>query len=105
MFAPAKPMDASFLTSRAGTPSRKPIGSLVLMVGAGKRSNPAASFREKTVVLFLPSISPGCGFQSLPMARPLFARVTDPAKAEVLPLARPTTPHLKLQKPRRPSER
>ena len=55
--------------------------------------NPAAYSHEKTVVLSLLSISPGCGFQSLPMARLSSARVTDRAKAMAPPLAKSTTPH------------
>ena len=76
MSAPAKPMGANSPTSRAGTRSRKPTASLALMAGAGRRLNPAASSPEKTVVLSLLSISPGCGFRSMPMARPSFAKVT-----------------------------
>ena len=49
----------------------------------------AAYLREKTAVLSLLSISPGCGFQSLPMARPSFARVTDRAKAVAPPWRSP----------------
>jgi hypothetical protein len=48
---------------------------------------------------------PGCGFRFLPMARRLFGRATDRAKAVAPPLAKSTTPQLRLQKPMRLSER
>src|SRR5215475_5299132 len=98
-------MGANSLTSRAGTRSQKPTGFLALMDGPARQSNPAVYLRAKTAVLFLLSTSPGCGFQSLPMARPLFAVAMDRAKAAAPPLAKSTTLHLKLQKPMRPSER
>src|SRR5262249_13288178 len=98
-------MGANSPISRAGMRSLKPTGFLALMDGPARQSNPAVYLREKIVVLFLLSTSPGCGFQSLPMARPFFARVMDRAKAGAPPLAKSMIPHLKLPKPMRPSER
>ena len=91
--AHARPMGANSLTSRAGMRSPRPTASLALMAGTARLLNPAACWREKTAVLSLLSISPGCGFRSLPMARPSSARVTDRAKAMAAPLAKSTTPH------------
>ena len=45
------------------------------------------------VVLSLLSISPRCGFRSLPMARQSSARVTVRTKAMAPSLAKSTTPH------------
>ena len=57
-------MAASCPISRAGTRSRKPTGSLGLMAGTGRRSNPNASLPARTAGPSWRSISPGQGHRS-----------------------------------------
>ena len=64
--ARARPMDANSRTSKAGMRSRKPIGSLVLMAGTGKRWNPAACWHERTVAHSWSFISPKCASPCMP---------------------------------------
>ncbi len=47
--------------SRAGTRSQRPTGSSALTAGAGRPSNPTASWPARTAAPSWPSTSPGCG--------------------------------------------
>ena len=51
--------------------SRKPIGSLASMAGAGRPMRPAACFPGKTAGHSWLSISPKCALLCMPMGRPL----------------------------------
>ena len=97
-------MDASFPISKAGTRSRKPIGSLALMAGIGRPLNPAASWPGKTAGHSWPSTSRECGSPCMPMGRPLFEKAMAPVKAVVPHLAKSTTSRSRPQKPMPPNE-
>ena len=105
MSARARPMVAKSPTSKAGTRSRKPTGSLALMVGIGRRWTPAASWRGKTAAHFSPSMSPKCALLCRPMQRPLCAKVMVLVRAGAPRRARSTTLRLRRPRPMPPSER
>ena len=98
-------MAGSSLISRAGTPSRRPTGSSALTAGAGRRSNPNASWPARTAALSSPSISPGCASPCRRMGQPSSARAMAPAKAAAPPPARCTTSRSRLPRPTPPSGR
>ena len=79
--APERRMAANYPISRVGTPFRKPIGSSALTAGAGRPSNPNASWPGKTAAVSWRSISPRCGSPCRPMAQPSFGKAMARVKA------------------------
>ena len=96
-------MAANCPISKAGTRSRKPIGSLGLTAGAGKLSNPNASLPARTAGPSWRSISPEFGSPCMRMARPSFGRVMAPAKGAAPHRARCTTSPSRSRKPMPPN--
>ena len=105
MSAPVRPMAANSPISRAGTPSRRPTGSLALTAGTGRRSNPNASLPARTAAPSWRSISPGSGSPCMRMAQPSFGKAMAPAKAVAHHRARCTTSPSRLRKPMPPNGR
>ena len=103
--APARPMAASYPTSRAGTRSRKPTGSSASMAGIGKPWNPAACWPERTAVPTSPSISRGSALPCMPMGRPSFGKAMVPGEGAEPRRARSTTSRTRPPRPTPPSER
>src|SRR5664280_2789513 len=91
-------MAARFIISRAGTRSRKLIGSSGSMGGAERPSKPAVSSPAKTAAHSSPSISLEYGLPCTQVARQPFVKDTARVKAEEHPPARSTILPLKLQK-------
>ena len=85
----ARPMAASSPISKAGTRSRKPIGFLALMVGAGRPSKSRCVLARENRGTFLAVYIAGSASLCTPTARPLFAKVTEQVKGEERPRRSP----------------
>src|ERR1039458_6039016 len=97
-------MAARSIISRAGTRSRKLIGSSGSMGGAERPLKPAVSSPAKTAAHSSPSMSPECGLPCTQVARQPFVKVTERVKAEEHPRARSTISPLKLRSEEHTSE-
>src|ERR1039457_2861629 len=98
-------MAARSIISRAGTRSRKLIGSSGSTGGAERPLKPAVSSPAKTAAHSSPSMSPECGLPCTQVARQPFVKDTARVKAEEHPRARSTILPLKLQKRTPPNAR
>ena len=104
--APAKPMAASFLISKAGSSSRRPTAYLALMAGTGRRLKSRCVLARENRGTFIGRLyRQGAHHGAVPRAQLSFGKAMAPVKAAVPPRAKSTILHSKPQKPTPPNGR
>src|SRR6185312_6525583 len=104
MSAHENPTDTSFVTSKVGTPFRKPTASLGSTAGVARQLNRVACWPGKTEVPSLPFTLPRCGLLRRQTARLSFAKAMGQGRAEEHPLVRSMTSRSKPRRLTRPNE-